>query len=395
MFQRRGRGESSETDNGCFPSASSALNIDQTNGLHLMESIRFDGSTCPTPLTKYERVLLGHGSGGRLSADLTRHLFVPGFGWNRLAALEDQAVLPWDGTSNGTGRPGARIAFTTDSFVVRPLFFPGGDIGRLAVHGTVNDLAVGGATPLFLSAAFILEEGLAMDDLRRIVGSMREASDEAGVELVTGDTKVVDRGKGDQVFITTSGIGLVPEGRSLSIRNAQPGDRILVSGTVGDHGIAIMSVREGIEFETVLQSDSAPLAELTETMLQACPSIRCMRDPTRGGVSSTLNELAAASGVGVRMSEAALPVRPEVHAACEMLGLDPLYVANEGKLIAVVPDEDADRLLEVMRSHPLGRNAAVIGEVVARHPGTVVLKSLIGGERIVSMLAGEQLPRIC
>jgi hydrogenase expression/formation protein HypE len=234
-----------------------------------------------------------------------------------------------------------------------------------------------------------------MDDLRRIVGSMREACDEAGVELVTGDTKVVDRGKGDQVFITTSGIGLVPEGRSLSIRNAQPGDRILVSGTIGDHGIAIMSVREGIEFETVLESDSAPLAEITETMLQACPSIRCMRDPTRGGVASTLNELAAASGVGVRISEAALPVRPEVHAACEMLGLDPLYVANEGKLIAVVPAEDADRLLEVMRTHPLGRNAAVIGEVVAIHPGTVVLKSLIGGERVVSMLAGEQLPRIC
>ena len=275
------------------------------------------------------------------------------------------------------------------------LFFPGGDIGKLSIHGTVNDLAVGGAIPRFLAAAFILEEGLPLPDLKRIVASMREACDAAGVALVTGDTKVVDRGKGDQVFITTSGIGLVPEDCFLSIRNARPGDRILVSGTVGDHGIAIMSVREGIEFETVLESDTAPLAGLTEAMLEACPAIRCMRDPTRGGLSSALNELAAASGVGVRLVEAAIPIRPEVHAACEMLGLDPLYVANEGKLIAVVPAEDADRLLEVMRGHPLGQNAAVIGEVVAEHPGLVLLRSLVGGERIVPLLAGEQLPRIC
>ena len=221
--------------------------------------------------------------------------------------------------------------------MVRPIFFPGGDIGKLAVHGTVNDLAVGGAEPLFLSAAFILEEGLAIADLKRIVASMREACSDAGVSLVTGDTKVVDRGKGDQVYITTSGIGVVPDGRSLSIRAARPGDRILVSGTIGDHGIAIMSVREGIEFETVLESDSAPLTDLTRVMLEACPAIRCMRDPTRGGLSSALNELAAASRVGVELSEAAIPLRPEVRGACEMLGLDPLYVANEGKLIAVVP----------------------------------------------------------
>jgi hydrogenase expression/formation protein HypE len=349
--------------------------------------------TCPLPQAPFDRILLGHGSGGRLTADLIQRVFVPGFGNEILAALEDQATISLHGQHNGAKGP--RVAFTTDSFVVRPLFFPGGDIGKLAVHGTVNDLAVGGAVPRFLAAAFILEEGLALDDLRRIVASMREACAAAGVALVTGDTKVVDRGKGDQVFITTTGIGLVPEGRSLSIRTARPGDRILLSGTVGDHGIAIMSVREGIEFETVLESDTAPLAELTEALLTACPAIRCMRDPTRGGLSSALNELAAASQVGVRLTEAAIPVRPEVHAACEMLGLDPLYVANEGKLIAVVPPEEAERLVEIMRRHPLGRDAAVIGEVVADHPGLVLLRSLVGGERVVTLLAGEQLPRIC
>jgi len=348
--------------------------------------------TCPLPKSRYDQVLLGHGSGGLLTAELIQRVFVPGFGNDVLAALEDQATVSLAGNN---GHKGARIAFTTDSFVVRPLFFPGGDIGRLAVHGTVNDLAVGGARPLFLSAAFILEEGLPLTDLERIVASMRGACDEAGVALVTGDTKVVDRGKGDGVFITTSGIGIVPEGRELSIHNARPGDRLLVSGTIGDHGIAIMSVREGLEFETVLESDSAALPGLSQAMLEACPKIRCMRDPTRGGVSSALNELAAASKVGVELDEAALPFRPEVRAACEMLGLDPLYVANEGKLLAVVPAEDADRLLDVMRRHPLGRNAAQIGSVVAAHTGMVVMRSLIGGERVVTMLAGEQLPRIC
>jgi hydrogenase expression/formation protein HypE len=349
--------------------------------------------SCPVPISQYDRVLLGHGSGGRLTADLIQKVFVPGFANAVLARLEDQATVRLDGKDDGA--MGSRLAFTTDSFVVRPLFFPGGDIGKLAVHGTVNDLAVGGAVPRFLAAAFILEEGLSLEDLTRIVASMREACALADVDLVTGDTKVVDRGKGDQVFITTTGIGTVPDGRNLSIRNARPGDRILVSGTLGDHGIAIMSVREGIEFETVLESDTAPVAGLTETMLEACPSIRCMRDPTRGGLSSALNELAAASGVGVRLWEAAIPIRAEVHAACEMLGLDPLYVANEGKLMAVVPPEDENRLLETMRRDPLGRDAAVIGEVVAEHPGLVLLRSLVGGERVVSLLAGEQLPRIC
>jgi hydrogenase expression/formation protein HypE len=275
------------------------------------------------------------------------------------------------------------------------LFFPGGDIGKLAVHGTVNDLAVGGAEPLYLAAAFILEEGLPLNDLRRIVVSMRQACEEAGVLLVTGDTKVIDHTTGDQLFITTTGIGYVPDGRHLSIRNARPGDAIIVSGAIGDHGMAIMSIREGIEFETTLESDTAPLHDLTGTMLRACPTIRAMRDPTRGGISSALNELAAASKVGVRLDEAAIPVRHEVHAACEMLGLDPMYVANEGKLIAVVPPADAERLLETVREHPLGRNAAIIGQVVEDHPGMVVMRSLVGGERVVSMLSGEQLPRIC
>jgi hydrogenase expression/formation protein HypE len=350
--------------------------------------------TCPLPRSQYDRIVLGHGSGGMLTADLIGRLFVPAFGNEVLAALEDQATVRLPGGKEN-GAQGPRIALTTDSFVVRPLFFPGGDIGRLAVHGTVNDLAVGGARPLFLAAAFILEEGLPLADLRRIADSMRRACDEAGVALVTGDTKVVDRGKGDQVFITTTGVDLVPEGCTLSIRSAKAGDRIVVSGTIGDHGIAIMSVREGIEFETVLESDTAPLNDLVRVMLDACPTIRAMRDPTRGGVSSALNELAEASRVGVTLDEASIPVRPEVRGACEMLGLDPLYVANEGKLIAVVPREDTERLVAVMRSHPLGRDAAIIGDVGSAHPGMVTMRSLVGGERVVTLLSGEQLPRIC
>jgi hydrogenase expression/formation protein HypE len=358
----------------------------------MSDAIDFGQLQCARPISNYQHVLLGHGSGGRLSADLIQRLFLPAFDNEILGALEDQATLRVAGAN---GAPAPRLAFTTDSFVVRPIFFPGGDIGKLAVCGTVNDLAVGGALPLYLSAAFILEEGLAMADLKRIVASMRAACDQSGIRLVTGDTKVVDRGKGDQIYITTTGIGLVPDGLSLSIRSARPDDRILVSGTIGDHGIAIMSVREGIEFETVLESDCAPLDDLARVMLDACPDIRCMRDPTRGGVSSALNELADASRVGVELTEAALPVRPEVKSACEMLGLDPLYVASEGKLVAVVPPGDADRLVGVMRAHPLGRNAAAIGTVVNDHPGMVTMHSLVGGERVVTMLAGEQLPRIC
>lgn len=346
--------------------------------------------TCPLPFSGYDRVLLGHGSGGTLSNDLIRKIFVPGFNNKTLARLEDQATLNLNGAAGG-----ARLAFTTDSFVVRPIFFPGGDVGKLAVHGTVNDLAVGGAKPLFLSAAFILEEGLALVDLKRIVESMHQACEEAGFELVTGDTKVVDRGKGDQVFITTSGIGIVPAGLNLSIRNARPGDVILLSGTIGDHGLAIMSVREGIGFETVLESDSAALTDLVRVMLEACAEIRCMRDPTRGGISSALNELAEASKVGVKLDESAIPIRREVRSACDMLGLDPLYAANEGKLLAVAPAERADALLAAMKAHPLGRNSAIIGKISDDHAGMVVLRTLVGGERVVTMLTGEQLPRIC
>ena len=355
-----------------------------------MPEVDFQALTCPAPHTQYEHVLVGHGSGGRMTADLIRQTFLPHLGNEILAALEDQATLTLGGTGGSQ-----RLAFTTDSFVVRPIFFPGGDIGRLAVHGTVNDLAVGGARPLFLAAAFILEEGLRMADLDRVVGSMRSACDEAGVSLVAADTKVVDRGKGDQIFITTTGIGLVPESCRLSIHAARPGDRILVSGTIGDHGIAIMSVRAGLEFETVLESDSAPLTGLAQTLLAAGLTIRAMRDPTRGGLSSALHELAEASRVGVKLTESAIPLRSEVRAACEMLGLDPLYVASEGKLIAVAAASDAERALAVMRSHPLGKNAAIIGEVVDQHPGMVTIRSPLGTERIVTMLAGEQLPRIC
>ncbi len=343
---------------------------------------------CPIPKQAYDQIVLGHGSGGRLTADLIERVFLPGFGGALLSRLEDQATLELRGAA-------ARIAFTTDSFVVRPLFFPGGDIGKLAVYGTVNDLAVGGAVPRFLSAAFILEEGVPISDLSRIVASMREACAEAGVELVTGDTKVVEKGKGDQVFITTSGIGVVPQGRALSIGAARCGDRILVSGPIGDHGIAILSVREGLEFETELKSDTTSLHELCGALLEACPETRCMRDPTRGGLASSLCELAKASRVGVRIEESAIPVRKEVRAACELLGLDPLHVACEGRFVAVVPQADADRALSAMRAHPKGRESSIIGEVVGEHPGVVVLASRIGSSRIVSPLMGEQLPRIC
>jgi hydrogenase expression/formation protein HypE len=357
---------------------------------------------CPLPQSSYEHILLGHGSGGRLTAELIQRLFVPAFGNGVLAALEDQATVRLPSSSPLPRRRGSgeeegapRLAFTTDAFVVRPLFFPGGDIGRLAVCGTVNDLAVGGARPLFLSAAFILEEGLPLADLKRIVESMQNACREAGVTLVTGDTKVVDRGKGDGVFIATSGVGVVPEGVELSIHSAAPGDLVLVSGTLGDHGVAILSVREGIEFETVLESDCAPLTYLVGVMMESSSGIRCMRDPTRGGLSSVLNELAEASHVGVKLAEEAIPLRPEVRGACEMLGLDPLYVASEGRLIAVVAPSEAEKVLQAMRRHPLGKDAAIIGEVVADHPGMVTMRSSIGGERIVQLLAGEQLPRIC
>jgi len=345
--------------------------------------------TCPVPIMTSDRVLLGHGSGGKLSARLLSDVFLRVFESPVLARMEDQAVLEVGG---------ARLAFTTDSFVVKPLFFRGGDIGSLAVHGTVNDLAMGGAEPLFLSAGFILEEGLEIETLRRVAGSMADAARSAGVEIVTGDTKVVEKGSGDGLFINTTGIGLVRDGVSLSASNARPGDRVLVSGSLGDHGITILSEREGIGFDTEIASDSAPLHTLVRAMLDALDgagAIRCLRDPTRGGLASSLNEIAERSGVGMELVEAEIPIREEVRGACEMLGLDPLYVANEGKLVAIVAPEAADVILGSMREHPLGRQARLIGTVTGEHRGLVTARTPFGTTRIVDMLAGDQLPRIC
>lgn len=342
--------------------------------------------SCPTPLPARDKILLGHGSGGMLSAELIRDVFLPALQNPVLAQLNDQAVVNINGL---------RLALTTDSFVVKPLFFPGGDIGSLAVHGTINDLAVGGATPLFLSAAFILEEGLSMDELQRVVNSMQQAAAQAGVQVVTGDTKVVEKGKGDGLFINTTGLGLVPDGLDLSADHARPGDKVLLSGSIGDHGIAILAQREGLEFETTIESDSAALHTLVAGMLRVTSEIRCMRDPTRGGLSSALNEIAAQSRVGIELEERAIPVREEVKGACELLGLDPLYVANEGKLIAIVAAAAADELLRTMRGHPLGRESQVIGTIKQDNPGLVTMRTTLGTTRIVDMLAGDQLPRIC
>jgi hydrogenase expression/formation protein HypE len=341
--------------------------------------------SCPAPITERKTIVLGHGSGGKLSAQLIRELFLPAFDNPLLNRLDDQAVLEAEG---------ARIAFTTDSYIVTPLFFPGGDIGKLAVHGTINDLAMSGAQPIALSAAFILEEGFPMDELRRIVDSIAAAAREAGVPIVTGDTKVAPRGAADRMFITTSGVGVVPAGLNISASLARPGDKILLSGSIGDHGMAVMSRREGLEFEGEIESDTAPLHRLVAEMV-AAGEIHALRDPTRGGVASALNEIAAQARAGIRLNEAAIPVPPEVRGACEILGLDPLYVANEGKMIAIVERQAAEGALAALRAHPLGREAAIIGEVVAELPGKVTLRSRIGGTRVVDMLSGEQLPRIC
>ncbi len=343
--------------------------------------------SCPAPLPARDEVLLGHGSGGRLTAELIRNLFLPAFQNPVLARLDDQAIVSVNGL---------RLAFTTDSFVVSPLFFPGGDIGSLAVNGTVNDLAMGGAQPLFLSAAFIIEEGLPMETLRRVVDSLRRAAAAAGVEVVTGDTKVVEKGSGDGLFINTSGLGLVPEGVRLSADQGRPGDRVLLSGSIGEHGIAILAEREGLEFESPVKSDSAALHTLVAAMLAvARDSIRCLRDPTRGGLSSALNEIAAQSRVGMVIDEQSIRVREEVKGACELLGFDPLYVANEGKLLAIVAPDVAEGILAAMRAHPLGQEAQIVGTVRECDPGVVVMRTLLGTTRIVDMLSGDQLPRIC
>jgi hydrogenase expression/formation protein HypE len=344
------------------------------------------GAACPLPIMQHEQIVLGHGSGGKLSAQLLERIFLPAFSNPLLDKLDDQAQLQINGS---------RLAFTTDAFVVTPLFFPGGDIGRLAINGTVNDLAMSGARPLYLAAAFILEEGLSMQELQRIVQSMSEAAKEAGVQLVAGDTKVVNRGKGDKIFISTTGIGIVEKPVNISADRARPGDKIILSGYIGDHGMAILSQRENLEFEGVIESDCAALHQVVSDMLDISCNIHCLRDPTRGGVATVLNEIAVRSKVGMVVRETELPVRDTVRGACEILGLDPLYVANEGKLVAIVPSEDANSIVARMQQNVLGRDARVIGDVVADHSGMVLMKTEIGGTRVLDTLFGEQLPRIC
>jgi hydrogenase expression/formation protein HypE len=336
--------------------------------------------------TRDGRVDMSHGSGGRAMAQLIEELFVKYFDNELLRQANDQAAFDVQA---------GRMVMSTDGHVISPLFFPGGDIGSLSVHGTINDVAMSGARPLYLSAGFILEEGFPLADLERIVVSMGRAAGEAGVPLVTGDTKVVEKGKGDGVFITTTGVGVVPEGVIISGDLARPGDAILVNGTLGDHGVAIMSSRENLEFETSIESDSAALHTLVADMVAAVPTIHCLRDPTRGGLATTLNELAQQSRVGMNLQETAIPINPAVTAACELLGLDPLYVANEGKLICICAQENAQRVLQVMQAHPLGQQAAIIGQVVEDPHGFVQMETGFGGSRVVDWLAGEQLPRIC
>lgn len=338
------------------------------------------------PIMEHDTIQLAHGSGGKLSADLISELFLPLFDNDILNRLEDQAIVQV---------PHGRLAFTTDSFVVDPIFFPGGNIGDLAINGTVNDICMSGAQPLCLSVGFIIEEGLAIRDLHRIISSMAEAAAQAEVTIVTGDTKVVDRGSCDKIFINTTGIGCVPENVTISASTIQPGDKIILSGTIADHGMAIMTSREDLSFETRITSDSAALNSLVACMLDASPAIRAMRDPTRGGVATTLNEFARSSQVGITLFAEQIPLLPEVRGACEILGIDPLYVANEGKLITIVPPAEADKILAAMQLHPLGRKAAVIGEAVSEHPGMVTMETGLGASRIVDMPVGEQLPRIC
>jgi hydrogenase expression/formation protein HypE len=343
-------------------------------------------SACPAPILDHKTVVLGHGSGGKLTHQLIQKMIVPAFQNPILEAQHDGAILPMNG---------ARIAFSTDSYIVHPIFFPGGNIGDLAVNGTVNDLAMCGAKAQYLSASLIIEEGLPMDDLWQVLSTMRAAAERAGVTFVTGDTKVVDRGKGDKLFVNTSGIGVVPENVNIDPARASPGDLIILSGPIASHGMAIMSVREGLEFETVIASDTAALNDLVETMLAASSGVHVLRDPTRGGVASALNEIAERSRVGIRIDESRIPIRADVQGTCEILGLDPLYVANEGKLLAFVSPHEADGVLAAMRRHPLGGESEIIGEVIADHPQLVVMRTRIGGNRIVDMLSGEQLPRIC
>lgn len=342
--------------------------------------------SCPLPIMDHDRIQLAHGSGGRLSAQLIEALFLPRFGNPILDRLEDSAILEL---------PPGKLAMSTDSFVVDPIFFPGGNIGDLAINGTVNDIAMSGAKPLYLSVAFVLEEGLPIEDLHRVLLSMEESAAGAGVTVVTADTKVVERGSCDKLFINTTGLGIIPEGVRISSSRLEPGDTILVSGTLADHGMAIMTTREGLSFQSRIQSDTASLHDLVRIMLEVCPDIHALRDPTRGGAATTLNEFAKASQVGIELSEEGVSVRPDVQGACEVLGIDPLYVANEGKLIAAVPGERAEDILAAMQAHPQGREAVVMGRVTKDHPGIVAMRTGLGARRIVEMPVAEQLPRIC
>ena len=342
------------------------------------------------------RVLLAHGSGGQLAHELVDQVFIRYFGNPILAELNDAAIVVLSDLDPQSSMPATMLAFTTDSYVISPLFFPGGDIGKLAVSGTVNDLAVSGANPRYLSAGFIIEEGLPLDTLERVVRSMADTASTAGVQIVTGDTKVVNRGAADGLFISTAGIGAVPAGRRLTPANLQPGDQILINGTIGDHGAAVMMQREGLSFQSSLLSDCAPLNGLTAALLAACPgAVRCMRDPTRGGLATILNEWATAANVGIEIEDTAIPLREQVRGLCEVLGLDPLYVANEGKVEAALSPASAETALAALRRHPLGEHAAIIGCVTGAHPGRVVLRTSLGVHRILQVLVGEQLPRIC
>ena len=351
-----------------------------------MTNINPETLSCPLPIMDHDTIQLSHGAGGRLSADLIDKIFLPRFGNETLDKLEDQATLEL---------PGKKLAFSTDSFVVDPIFFPGGNIGELAINGTVNDVCMCGANPLYISASFILEEGLPMEDLHRIALSMEEAAKNAGIRIVTGDTKVVNKGNCDKIFINTTGLGIVPDGVNISASNLQIGDKIILSGTIADHGMAVMTSREGLSFQTQVKSDTVALNSLVEEMLNVTKGIQAMRDPTRGGVAATLNEFARSSKIGIQIDGDQIPVKPEVHGACEVLGIDPLYVANEGKLIAVVPDNRAEEILSVMHQHPHGKDAVIIGVVVEDHPEIVTIKTGLGVNRILDMPVGEQLPRIC
>lgn len=349
--------------------------------------VAMQGAVCPVPLPHGDAVVLGHGSGGRMTQRLIASVFYPPFENPVLMRGDDAAVVepPRDG----------RLAVSTDSHIVSPLFFPGGDIGRLSVCGTVNDLAMMGARPLWLTAAFILEEGLSIEVLMKVAASMKQAAAEAGIAVIAGDTKVAERGKADGLFINTSGVGWIPEGRAPHAANAEVGDAVLLSGALGDHGIAVLAERGDLAFETEVQSDIAPLNQLVEAMFEASPRLHALRDPTRGGLATALNEIAGMSGVGIQLEEAAIPVHPSVEAACEMLGFDPIYVANEGKLVAFVPEEDSEAVLDAMRAASYGSEACRIGTVIEEPAGRVLMKTAVGGTRVVDVLAGEMLPRIC